>query len=220
MSEGRRRFPSLGRRFPSLGGWLATGLVALGVGCLGLACAQLPPREIDDVCAIFSEKDSWQGAALRAERRWGVDVSILMAVIHQESRFRARARPDWRLALGVIPLGPASSAYGYGQAKVGTWDDYRRLAKRPGARRNHFDDAVDFVGWYGDVIERAAGVPKDDPFNLYLAYHEGPSGFQRRSFEAKPWLLGVARKVKERADSYRLQHAGCPAPGIAAAPAP
>jgi hypothetical protein len=213
VSEGRRRFPLLG-------GWLASGLVALGVGFLGLACAQIPPREIDDVCAIFSEKAGWQGAALRAEGRWGVGVPVLMAVIHQESRFRARARPDWRLGLGFIPLGPASSAYGYGQAKVGTWDDYRRIAKRPDAKRDRFSDAVDFVGWYGDVIERAAGVAKDDPYNMYLAYHEGPAGFQRRSFDAKPWLLGVARKVKERADSYRRQHQGCRPSDVAVAPAP
>jgi len=208
------------RRFPSLGGSLASGLVALGAWFLGLACAQLPPRGIDDVCAIFSEKNGWQADALRAEERWGVDVPVLMAVLHQESRFRARARPDWRLGLGFIPLGPASSAYGYGQAKVGTWDDYRRLAMRPDARRDRFADAVDFVGWYGDVIERAAGVPKDDPFNLYLAYHEGPAGFRRRSFDAKPWLLGVARKVEQRADSYRRQHATCRAADVAAAPAP
>jgi hypothetical protein len=103
---------------------------------------------------------------------------------------------------------------------VGTWDDYRRLAKRPDARRDRFVDAVDFVGWYGDVIERAAGVPKHDAFNLYLAYHEGPAGFQRRSFDAKPWLLGVARKVAERADSYRRQHASCRASDVAVAPAP
>ncbi|MEN8159036.1 MAG: hypothetical protein ABFS41_03080 [Myxococcota bacterium] len=213
MSERRRRLDSPGA-------WLATGLVGLGAVFLGMACASLPPRQIDDVCAIFSEKDGWQAAAVSAERRWGVAVPVMMAVLHQESRFRARARPDWRFGLGVVPLGPASSAFGYGQAKVGTWGDYQRLAKRPDARRDRFADAVDFVGWYGDVIERAAGVRKDDPFNLYLAYHEGPAGFSRRSFEAKPWLLGVARKVEERADSYRGQHERCRPPAGADAPAP
>jgi hypothetical protein len=140
-----------------------------------------------------------------------------MAVLHQESRFRARARPEWRTVLGVIPLGPASSAYGYGQVKSGTWDDYRRLAGRPGARRDRFADAVDFVGWYADVIARRAGVAKDDAFHLYLAYHEGPTGFGRRTFEAKPWLLGVARKVQQRAVLYGAQRASCAAP-VRAAP--
>ena len=161
----------------------------------------------------------WYLHALRAEQRWGVRVPVLMAVLHQESRFRARARPDWRFGLGVIPLGPASSAYGYGQVKKGTWDDYQRQARRPGARRDRFDDVVDFVGWYGDVIARVAGVSKEDAFHLYLAYHEGPSGFQRRSFEAKPWLLGVARKVQDRAVLYGLQHDQCRGPMMAAAPA-
>ena len=198
--------------------WLAPVLVTAGALLLGVACANLPPRELDDLCAIFADKDEWQTAALNAEHRWGVGVPVLMAVLHQESRFRARARPDWRLGLGVIPLGPASSAYGYGQVKSGTWDDYQRLARRPGARRDRFADVVDFVGWYADVIERAAGVPKDDAYHLYLAYHEGPGGFQRRSFEDKPWLLGVARKVQERAALYGRQHAMCRQPLVAVAP--
>jgi hypothetical protein len=199
--------------------WVAPALVAAGALLLGVACANLPPRELDDLCAIFAVKEDWQGAALRAEQRWGVRVPVLMAVLHQESRFRARARPDWRFGLGVIPLGPASSAYGYGQVKKGTWDDYQRQARRPGARRDRFDDVVDFVGWYGDLIARVAGVSKEDAFHLYLAYHEGPSGFQRRSFEAKPWLLGVARKVQDRAVLYGRQHDQCRGPTMAAAPA-
>lgn len=198
--------------------WLAHGLVAVGVLLLGVACANLPPRQLDDLCAIFADKDDWRGAALQAERRWGVEVPVLMAVLHQESRFRARARPDWRFGLGVIPLGPASSAYGYGQVKTGTWGDYQRLARRPAARRDRFADVVDFVGWYADLIERVAGVPKHDAFHLYLAYHEGPGGFQRRSFEAKPWLIGVARKVQDRADLYGRQHAQCRGPALAAVP--
>ncbi len=197
---------------------MAPLLVAVGTVLLGLACANLPPRSLDDLCGIFAEKHDWRGAALRAEQRWGVDVPVLMAVLHQESRFRARARPGWRTLLGVIPLGPASSAYGYGQVQEGTWEDYQRLARRPDARRDHFADVVDFVGWYADVIERSAGVEKDDAFHLYLAYHEGPTGFERRSFDAKPWLLGVAQKVKERADLYEQQRTQCPAPTVASAP--
>jgi hypothetical protein len=197
--------------------WAASALVALASVLLVLACANLPPRELDDLCAIFAQKRDWQDAAFRAEERWGVDVPVLMAVLHQESRFRARARPDWRTALGVIPLGPASSAYGYGQVKEATWDDYQRFAKRPDARRDRFADVVDFVGWYADVIERAAGVAKHDAFHLYLAYHEGPGGYTRRSFDAKPWLLGVASKVEERAALYAQQRPRCDARAVAAA---
>jgi len=198
----------------------ASAVLALAAVLLGLACASLPPRRLDDLCGIFAEKRDWRGAALAAEERWGAPVPVLMAVLHQESRFRARARPDWRTALGVIPLGPASSAYGYGQVKVGTWADYRRLARRPDARRDRFADAVDFVGWYADVIARSAGVAKDDAFHFYLAYHEGPTGFERRSFEGKPWLLGVARKVEQRAVLYAGQRGQCAAPLRASSSAP
>ncbi len=200
--------------------WLSAVLVALAAVLLAVACANLPPRELDDLCAIFSQKREWRAAALRAEQRWGAPVPVLMAVLHQESRFRARARPDWRFGFGVIPLGPASSAYGYGQVKEATWADYQRLARRPEARRDRFADVVDFVGWYADLIERATGVSRQDAYHLYLAYHEGPGGFSRRSFEAKRWLLGVARKVQERADLYARQQAQCAAPALAAAPAP
>jgi hypothetical protein len=194
----------------------APALAALAAVFLGLACQSLPPRSLDDLCAIFDEKNAWRDAALAAEQRWGAPLPVLMAVLHQESRFRARARPGWRTLLGVVPLGPASSAYGYGQVKTGTWEDYRRSTRRPEARRDRFADAVDFVGWYADVIARSAGVAKDDPFNLYLAYHEGPTGFARRSFEAKPWLLGVAQKVEQRAGMYGQQRARCAPPAFAA----
>ena len=187
----------------------ALAFVVLASVLLGLACANLPPRQLDDLCSIFDEKHEWRGPALRAEDRWGAPLPVLMAVLHQESRFRARAHPDWRMGLGVIPLGPASSAYGYGQVQAGTWEDYRRQARRPDARRDHFEDAVDFVGWYADVIARSAGVAKQDAYHLYLAYHEGPTGFSRRSYEAKPWLLGVARKVEERAALYDQQRRQC-----------
>jgi hypothetical protein len=205
----RRPDESPARSFESVA---APAAVAFAAVLLGFACASLPPRQLDDLCGIFAEKRTWRGAALAAEERWGAPLPVLMAVLHQESRFRARARPDWRTVLGVIPLGPASSAYGYGQVKVGTWEDYRRIARRPDARRDRFEDAVDFVGWYADVISRSASIAKDDAYQIYLAYHEGPTGFSRRSYDAKPWLLGVAQKVKERAELYGRQRAQCAVP--------
>jgi hypothetical protein len=72
---------------------------------------------------------------------------------------------------------------------------------------------VDFVGWYADVIAKSTGIAKDDAFHLYLAYHEGPTGFERRSFDGKPWLLGVAHKVRQRAELYQTQRPQCAAPG-------
>jgi hypothetical protein len=141
---------------------------------------------------------------------------VLLAVIHQESRFRSEARPWWRL-FGLFPVAPASSAYGYSQATDGTWRDYQRAAGRRGARRDVFADAVDFVGWYADVIHRQARVAKHDAYHLYLAYHEGPGGFARGSHHGKPWLRDVARRVAERAALWDREVERCaPAPALRA----
>jgi hypothetical protein len=191
----------------TLGGRLAVALsatLAFGTGCAGG-----PPGDLDDLCAIFAEKRGWRAASRRAAERWGVAESIQLAFIHQESRFRAAARPPRRRLLGILPITRPSSAYGFGQVKDGTWSDYRRATGNRLARRDQFDDVVDFIGWYGDVVHRAAGIPKQDAYRLYLAYHEGPTGYRRGSHRGKPWLLEVARKVATRAQRYAGQQATC-----------
>ncbi len=192
---------------------LAPGL-AVAAPCaiaLAIACASGPPGDIDDLCAIFSEKRGWYPASRRAAERWGVAESIQLAFVHQESRFRAKARPPRRRLLGILPTTRLSSAYGYGQVKDGTWGDYRRATGRRFARRDRFEDVADFIGWYGDVAHRSAGIGKGDAYRLYLAYHEGPTGFRRGSHRAKPWLLDVARQVEARATRYAEQQASCAA---------
>lgn len=185
-----------------------TLLGTAGVIALAQSCASPTPRTSFDPCGLLAERSDWRAAARAAGARWGVPHGVLLAVIHQESSFRARARPWWRL-LGLVPVAPASSAYGYGQATDGTWRDYLRATGRRGAQRDDFADAVDFVGWYADVIHRATRVPKDDPFHLYLAYHEGPAGFTRGSHLEKPWLLDVARRVAELAARLDPDGAHC-----------
>ena len=199
------------RRKDAVGLW--PGATLLGFAALlavsAQSCAHTPaPRQVEDLCGLFAERGEWRAAALRAGARWDVPPGVLLAVIHQESRFRAEARPWWRL-LGVVPVAPASSAYGFGQATDGTWHDYRRATGRRGARRDDFADAVDFVGWYADVIHRATRVAKHDAYHLYLAYHEGPGGFARGSHRGKPWLLGVARRVAERAALWDQEAERC-----------
>ncbi len=205
------RTSALHRRATTVG---AAVLVGLSLLFLGKACVAWPPRDIDDLCAMFERRESWREATARSRDRWGVPEPIQLAILHQESRFRPDARPGWRRVLWIIPVGRLSSAYGYGQVKDGTWSDYVRKTGNDGARRTSFSDVADFIGWYGDVIHRAADVPKNDAYHLYLAYHEGPAGFRRGSHHDKPWLLGVARKVEARAGLYAAQHATCGGPAL------
>ena len=195
-----------GRIVPWLRGALVASVAALG---LFVSCAEWPLTDLDDVCRIYRDRSGWQAAAQASGERWEVSEAFLMAVLYQESRFRATARPDLRWFL-FVPVGRKSSAYGYGQVKDGTWNDYRERTGRADARRDDFDDAIDFVGWYMDVIHRATGIAKTDPYNLYLAYHEGPAGWRRGSYREKPWLEGVARKVQAHADLYDAQLRQCP----------
>jgi hypothetical protein len=114
-------------------------------------CASAPPKELDDICEIFREKSGWYEDAKTARARWGVPISIMMAFMHQESRFVATAKPARKKLWGFIPGPRPSDAYGYSQAKDATWTWYERSSGNYGADRDNFDDAIDFIGWYNDV---------------------------------------------------------------------
>lgn len=167
------------------------------------------PRELDNACSIVRERPEYYRAMQATERKWGVPVHALMATIHQESRFIGNAKTPHKFALGIIPLGRQSSAYGYSQALDGTWEEYQNDQRRRSARRDRINDATDFMGWYMDQSEQKLGISKWDVRNNYLAYHEGRTGFARGSHSSKPWLLAVASKVSDRAELYRQQLVGC-----------
>ncbi|WP_245937293.1 hypothetical protein [Thioalbus denitrificans] len=173
------------------------------------SCSTTPPRNLNDSCAIFEEKGSWYRSAKASYERWGVPIDVQLAIIHQESRFVDDAKTPRGRLLWVIPWTRLSSAYGYAQATDGTWERYRRDTGNSGADRDDFDDVTDFIGWYGDLSHREAGIPKDDAYRQYLAYHEGQGGYLRGTWRDKAWLKRTARRVADRAGRYRQQLAGC-----------
>jgi len=173
------------------------------------ACTTSPPRDVNNICAIFQEKDDWYDDAADARDEWGSPIPVMMAIIYQESRFQADARPPRTRLLGFIPWFRPSSAYGYSQAKTPTWDEYERDAGRFSADRDDFGDAIDFVGWYNFQSGKRSGVSAQDTYGLYLAYHEGHGGYNRATYLQKPWLMTVARKVETRANYYQVQLSAC-----------
>ncbi len=166
------------------------------------------PRELDNACAIADQRPAYLRAMQDTERKWGVPVHVQMATIYQESKFIGNARTPYRWALGVIPMGRQSSAYGYSQALDGTWEEYQDEENR-GARRDRIDDATDFMGWYMTQSEAGLGISKNDARLQYLAYHEGRTGYANGSHQAKPWLLEVASEVGARAEMYQMQLMSC-----------
>jgi hypothetical protein len=145
----------------------------------------------------------------QTERRWGVPVSVQMAAIYQESKFVGNARTPHRYALGVIPMGRQSSAYGYSQALDGTWEEYQESEGGRGSKRDRIEDATDFMGWYMHNSSERLGIAKSDAEGQYLAYHEGRTGYANQSYLGKPWLVEVAAAVGARAVMYESQLGYC-----------
>jgi hypothetical protein len=183
-------------------------LVLITLISLG-ACSTLPPKQPDNICAIFEQYPSWHDAALETRERWGAPVHIPMAIMYQESRFVHDAQPPMDYFLWIIPIGRASDAYGYPQAKDAVWGEYQEEAGAWFASRDDFDDAIDFIGWYMNRSAKRNNVSKWDPKHQYLNYHEGHGGYRRGSYKSKSWLIGVSNKVQARAERYSQQYWGC-----------
>jgi hypothetical protein len=181
-------------------------VVSLAISVVILSgCWTTPPRNLEDACAIFEEKPDWYAAARETEQKWGAPIQLQLAIIRVESAFRDDAKPPHETLLGVPMWWRVSNAYGYPQAKDETWNWYRTKTGNSRADRDDFRDASDFIGWYSDVSQRTLGISKWDPYNQYLAYHEGHGGWSRGSYRSKPWLMAIARKVERYARTYGAQ---------------
>lgn len=186
------------------------GLAIIFIHILLLAaCASHPPSDLNNVCNIFREYPSWYTHAKDVERRWKVPVPVQMAIIHQESKFNAHAKPPRSKLLGFIPWKRPTTATGYAQALHGTWKEYKRNNGGFLSSRHSFSDGVDFIGWYANQANRRAGINRSDAYSLYLAYHEGVGGYQRKTYLRKAWLPPVARKVQARSQLYAMQLNSC-----------
>ena len=140
MAHQDRLRPLRHRRRRRSGGlrWLAAAGLLAALVLFALWWWEKPPANPGDLCAIFTEKRSWHRSARASFKSWGVPEAVQLAVVHQESRFHASARPGWRRVLWIFPVGRRSSAYGYGQVKDGTWSDYVRATGHRGAERDDF----------------------------------------------------------------------------------
>ena len=172
-------------------------------------CASRPPSDRENICEIYRQKPSWYTDSLKAAKRWDGPLDVPMAIMAQESSFRANAKPPIRFFLGIIPYGRASDAYGYPQALDSTWSRYRDEAGSIFSQRDNFDDSIDFIQWYMHTTWKLNGVDKNDGFSQYLNYHEGQGGYKRGTWKNKKWLINTANLVEQRSQRYRSQLAAC-----------
>lgn len=185
--------------------------VALTLGISLSACQTPRPQQVQNICGVFKQYPKWYWASRDAQEKWGVPIAVQMSIVHQESGFNGKIKPDRTKLLGIIPWKRPSSAYGYSQALKGTWDHYQTDTGQSRAKRSAFADAVDFIGWYGHQANLRAGIHKRNAKHVYLAYHEGIGGYQRKTYHGKPSVVKVADKVSSRADIYQQQLNQCQA---------
>jgi len=172
------------------------------------SCATPPPANPENICDIFTENRDWYHASKDMNEKWGTPIHIPIAMMYQESSFKHNAAPPMQY-FWFIPIGRASDAYGYAQARTMTWNDYQRETGNSWADRDDFDDAIDFMGWYTYKTQKINGVSKWDAYGQYLNYHEGWGGYQRASYRKKPWLMRVSKRVDNRARQYARQLKTC-----------
>ena len=107
------------------------------------------------------------GLCLRIKSRLAVDKGetnmrrpphVGFAFIHRESTFDAKAKPERKKLLGIVPMARPSTAFGYAQAIDETWSDYKKSTGRRFARRDDMGDALDFIGWYNNTSHRRLGL--------------------------------------------------------------
>ena len=189
--------------------FLRASLLLMFLASCGGGGSYSAPRQLDDACAIVRERPQYLRAMEATERRWGIPVHVQMATIYQESKFIGNARTPHTYALGVIPMGRQSTAYGYSQALNATWEEYQKSEGGRRSKRDDIRDATDFMGWYMDQSSQSLGISKSDAESQYLAYHEGRTGFVNKSHLGKPWLVDVAAAVGSRSEMYRAQLQEC-----------
>ncbi len=183
------------------------------VALLGLSACATPPSQINNVCAVFDQRDgwidNWHSAAKRAEAKHGIPVPVLMATVRKESGFKANAKPPRAKLLGFIPWKRPSTAAGYSQALNGTWAQYRAETGNFAARRTSFADAIDFVGWYHAKSASTLGIARNDTYNLYLAYYSGWNGYRRGAYKSNAGIRNYARETDTMARRYAQQMQSC-----------
>ena len=190
---------------------LRSTFLIITIGLLLSSCtgSKRQPSNINNICQIFTEKPRWYRSAKRSVTRWGGNLHVPMAIIYQESSFKANARPPRRFLLGFIPRGRKSNAYGYSQALKSTWASYEKDTGNKWASRDNFRSAFDFVLWYMNNTSEINQVSKWNARDQYLNYHEGQGGFARGTHRSKAWLNAVADKVGDRAARFATQLNSC-----------
>lgn len=176
-------------------------------GCSSLLFESKTTNHPNNACHILHENKDWLDSTYTTYKKWGVPISVQLAFMKYESSFKHDARPLKKKGFFFDTY--YSTAYGYSQALNATWSEYKNKAKKPSAERTSFSDSSDFIGWYLNGVSKQIKVKRSDVYNLYLAYHEGVSGWKKKSYRKKKWLIARSKKLESQALKYSKQIKKC-----------
>jgi hypothetical protein len=177
-------------------------VTALALGACVLLTAPAPARaQTSDACALLAARPGWDDALRAAQERWNVSPGSVLAIIDQESRFRADARGQ-----GAGGANPARN-FGYAQANLRTWNWFVRDSGWEGSTsRTDFEASAQFVGWHFATMSGRLRIGRDDVERQYLAYKMGEGGYRRGAPAASRRL---AATIAARARRHDAALAGC-----------
>lgn len=175
-------------------------------------CITQQPKNITNACSIVQQYPDWYYEAQEVYKKWGVPISVQFAFIYKESSFIADARAPRTKLLGFIPWKYPSTSYGYTQAVDGTWEMYTRGSGNSNAKRDNFEDSLEFIGWYANYIHKVTGVSKRSAYKLYLAYNLGPGAIKNGSYKHNKVAQEKAQIAQDWAWRYASQLKDCKVP--------
>ncbi len=147
--------------------------------------------QTSDACKLLKSNPEWVVGLDEASMQWNISRGAILAIIDQESRFRATA------SNGVN--------YGYAQSNPQTWNWFKKSAGMPDASRTDFNDSAHFIGWHFNTMGTRLKIDLDDVARQYMAYKMGEGGYRRSG--AAPSAL--ARNIAARADKFNTQLSEC-----------
>ena len=184
-------------------------MLALGILIVG-GCTSGPPADPNNICRILADEKGWKKRRAQGSEALGSPTSSGFCFCASRIYFfRARAKPERKKLLGIVPTVRPSSAFGYAQATDAAWSDYKKATGRTFVRRDNMGDALDFIGWYNHTSNKRLGLSKSDAYSLYLAYYSGHGGYARGTWKRSAAIKGYAKKAARQAAIYKRQLRRC-----------
>ncbi|MCA0371563.1 MAG: transglycosylase SLT domain-containing protein [Proteobacteria bacterium] len=145
-----------------------------------------------NACNVLKAHEGWDDALKASTQKYHVSAGAIMAIIDQESRFKANAHNGPYL--------------GYAQASPQTWAWFLRSSKIGAKSRSDFAASAMFVGWHFNAMHDKLGISLSNVKSQYLAYKLGVGGYMKGGNKS---AHAITAKVAKRAAAFNLQLSDC-----------